>query len=108
MEDYEMVEKEATEILEDMGGNAEDICSGDCTTFAMRLVDNLKNLNIEAVIVNNLNNEMTDELNGYKTINAEYENGISHCYVKACGYFFDAFDTDGCEKEQELGYHAIY
>lgn len=94
----------ANEILTQMGGIAVDICTGDCTTFAKRMVNALKNEGIDAVIVDALSDEMKSELDGYNTIEPEYTDGISHCYVKVDGYFYDAFNPEGVEKETKLDY----
>lgn len=104
MKNWTIIENTANEILNSMGGVAKDICTGDCTTFAKRMVDSLKAQGIEAVIVDALSDEMKDELSGYETIEPDYTDGISHCYVKVDGWFFDAFNPNGVEKETELEY----
>jgi hypothetical protein len=100
----EIAETVANETLQEMGGVASDICTGDCTTFAKKMVDALKAFNIEAEIVDALSEEMKSEISGYTTIEPEYTDGISHCYVKVDGYFFDAFNPEGVEKETRLDY----
>ncbi len=104
MKNIETAEKIATGILNDMGGVAVVICNGDCTTFAKRMVRALKAINIESEIVDALSHEMKSEIEGFPTIEPEYTDGISHCYVKVDGYFFDAFNPEGVEKETKLDY----
>lgn len=104
MRNAEIAETIANQTLKSMGGVAKDICTGDCTTFAKRMVDELAKHGIEGVIVDALSFEMKDELNGYTTFEPEYTDGISHCYVKVDGWFFDAFNPEGVEKETELSY----
>lgn len=112
---WDKIEKIATEIRNEMGGDAMEICNGgsaryDCTDFAKTMVDRLKTEGIESVIVDNLEGAaMKSDLEGYETVDAEYENGISHCYVKIEDEiedrYYDAFDPQGVEKEHELEYH---
>ena len=91
-------------ILERMGGDAETICTGDCTTFAKRMIDALSAEGIEAVIIDNLSDEMKDELNGYPVEQGD-DNRISHCYVEVNRWsFHDAFDTEGVLNEDDLSY----
>jgi hypothetical protein len=95
----------AAEILELMGGNPEDICTGDCTTFAKRMIDKLTADGIEAVIIDNLSDEMKSELNGY-SVEQGNNNSVSHCYISILDgwMFFDAFDIEGKYNESDLQY----
>ncbi len=95
----------AAEILEDMGGDPEQICTGDCTTFAKRMIDALSAEGIDAVIIDNLSEEMKDELDGYPVEQGD-DNRVSHCYVSVDeGWsFHDAFDTDGVYNDADLQY----
>ena len=91
----------ATEILAQMGGDAETICSGDCPEFAKRLVDACG-----GVIVDALNGEaMKAELDGYEITTPSVRVGRfqSHCYVKGDdGRFYDAYNPDGCDNEEDM------
>jgi len=95
----------ANEILNKMGGDPEVICTGDCTTFAKRMIDRLNEEGIDAVIIDNLSDEMKDELNGYPVEQGD-DSRVSHCYVSILDgwMFFDAFDTDGLYNEDDLQY----
>ena len=95
----------AEQIKNAMGGDAENICNGDCPIFAMRLVDAVG----KGVIVNNLTN--IDDINPeYEVTTTDvlpkpsrgnrYE--TSHCWVEIDGIYYDAFDTYGVSKERDL------
>jgi hypothetical protein len=88
-----------------MGGNPNKINNGDCAVWANKAYNVFLDRGIDAQIVSNLSDEMQDDLEGYETIKAGYSEGISHCYIKVDGWFFDAFDIEGCEKEEEMQYH---
>ena len=97
----------ANKILAEMGGNAEEICTGNCTQFAMRLIDQVG----RGQIVSNLSDEMMDEIDGYEIIepeayiqrpSARNMFSTSHCWVKIDGRFYDAFDTYGVDDENYL------
>lgn len=96
----------AKRILEEMGGDPYEICSGSCTEFAKRLVDE-----VGGEIVNNLSEDMKDDLDGYETIEPEQyiqkpsrRNmwATSHCWIKVGGKFYDAFNPEGVEYESDL------
>jgi len=98
----------ANEIFLDMGGDAEVICSGDCTTFAKRLIDKVG----RGVIVSNLADNMLSELDGYQVEKPEIRLGnpnqrpeCSHCWVKIDGMLYDAYDWQGVEDETYLKYY---
>jgi hypothetical protein len=105
MTNWSLIEETLTKITDQMGGDADKINNGDCAVWAKKSYNALLASGIEAQIVSNLSDEMQDELEGYETIEAEYYEEISHCYIKIDGWFFDAFDIEGCEKEQEMQYH---
>ena len=105
MNPYE-VAKTAKQILEEMVGDAEEICTGSCPDFAKSLVDKCG-----GQIVSNLSEDMESEIGGYDTIEPEAyipkpsrRNmwGTSHCWVKIDGRFYDAFNPEGVEYESEL------
>ncbi|MFW9927904.1 MAG: hypothetical protein ACFFD1_00770 [Candidatus Thorarchaeota archaeon] len=106
MTDWNKIEETLKNIVEEMGGNADQINNGDCAVFAKKAYNALTEMGVEVEIVNNLSDEMQDELEGYETIEAEYSEGISHCYLLIDGWFFDAYDVDGVENEEELQYHV--
>lgn len=102
------VRKAAESIVEEMGGNAEEICSGSCPDFAKALVDKCG-----GQIVSNLSEDMESELDGYETIAPDEDTYIpapsrrnmwatSHCWVKINGRFYDAFNPEGVDCETEL------
>ncbi len=94
----------AEKILADMGGNAEEICTGDCTTFAKRLIDEIGC----GEIVNGLSNEMQDEIEGYPTCAPDYKLRTSHCWVKVDGKCFDAYNPEGVDNEGELDFYSLF
>lgn len=88
----------AHEVLETMGGNAQDICSGDCGEFATRMIDLLGRGQI--VACNMVAYE--DDFSGYDVIAPEMrvtKNTPPHCWVKVDGKYYDAFDPQGVEEE---------
>lgn len=96
----------AERIVEQMGGDAEEICNGGCADFAKRLVDQ-----VGGQIVSNLSSDIEDELEGYEVIEPEYQISkptagnfwaTSHCWVKVAGRYFDALNPEGVEEEYEL------
>ena len=100
------VSKIAKQILEQMGGDAEEICSGSCPEFAKELVDKCG-----GQIVSNLSEDMQDELDGYEVIEPEAyiakpsrRNywGTSHCWVKIEGRYYDAYNPEGVDEETDL------
>jgi hypothetical protein len=105
MNNWTQIEETLRRIVEEMGGNADQINNGDCVVFAKKAYNQLTKLGIDVEIVNNLSDEMQDELDGYSAIPAKYSEGISHCYLLIDGWYFDAFDVDGAETEQDLQYH---
>ena len=108
MDRYE-IEKIANEIINFMGGDPEEICSGSCPKFAKLLVDAVG----EGEIVSNLANNMVDELDGYQVIEPEIYFGnpnnpfssTSHCWVKIDARFYDAFNPEGVDYENELTFY---
>jgi len=93
-------------ILEEMGGDPEEICTGECPEFAKMLVDQCG-----GEIVSNLSESMIDELEGYNVIEPEAfipkpsrRNmwSTSHCWVKIDGRFYDAYNPEGVEYEEDL------
>jgi hypothetical protein len=106
MTNWNQIEETLKSILEEMGGNADQVNNGDCAIFAKKSYNKLTEIGIEVEIVNNLSDEMQDELEGYETIESNYTEGISHCYLLIDGWFFDAYDVDGAETEEELQYHV--
>jgi len=97
----------AETILAEMGGNAEEICSGSCPEFAKELINRVG----RGQIVSNLSEDMEDELSGYEVIAPESyipkpssRNywATSHCWVKIDNKFYDAFNPEGVEDESEL------
>ena len=111
MTNWSLIEETLIQITNQMGGDADQINNGDCAVWVKKafnaLNENRNELGIEELeIVNNLSYEMQDELEGYETIEAEYSEKISHCYIKIDGWFFDAYDMDGVESEEEMKYHA--
>jgi hypothetical protein len=106
MTNWNQIEETLKSIVEEMGGNADNINNGDCAVFAKRAFNELSEIGVEVEIVNNLSDEMQDELEGYETIEANYTEGISHCYLLIDGWFFDAYDVDGAETEEEMQYHV--
>jgi hypothetical protein len=98
----------AKKILEDMGGNAIEICNGDCTTFAKMIVDACG-----GVIVNHLASEMQGEIDGYPQAESEeYFFGTpdqySHCWVKIDGLCYDAFNPEGAEEDELVWWNEVY
>ncbi len=95
-------------IIAEMGGNAEEICSGDCPVFAMRLIDRVG----YGQIVSNLANAMQDDISGYDTIepdtrfpNPNRNPNASHCWAKIDGRFYDAFNPEGVKNEYEMEFY---
>ena len=94
-----------------MGGNAESICNGECTIFAMKLIDRVGG----GQVVSNLTEDMEGDFEGYAETyeivkpechiaapsDANYYS-TSHCWVKVDGRFYDAFNTEGVEDENYL------
>lgn len=88
----------AHEVLEAMGGNAQDICSGDCGEFATRMIDLLGRGQIVAW-----------DMGGYEKDFASYDviapemyiarKTPAHCWVKVDDKYYDAFDPQGVEEE---------
>ena len=102
------IQSAAEEIFHAMGGDAEEICSGECTTFAKRLIDTVG----RGVIVSNLSNAMQSELDGYNVESPERRLGdpnrrpeCSHCWAKIDGILYDAYDWPGVEDETDLVYY---
>ena len=100
------ITEEAKRILEEMGGCAEEICTGECPEFAKRLV-----AACGGQIVSNLSEDMEGELEGYETIDPEAYIpkpsrwnmwATSHCWVKIDGRYYDAYNPEGVEEESEL------
>jgi hypothetical protein len=91
----------AERILADMGGDAAEICTGECTTFAKRLVDVCG-----GEIVADLNADMMGDLDGYAVIEPEYSRKkiAPHCWVKIDGLLYDAFNPEGVDDESLLDY----
>ena len=101
-------EQLATRILNQMGGNAHDICTGDCTTFAKSLITAAG----RGQIVSNLSDEMLSELDGFEVIapetyfpNPNRRADASHCWAKIDGKFYDAFNPEGVDEETELQFY---
>ena len=106
---WNQVEQVAEEIRDEILGyglsSVLEIANGYCAVFAKKMHDQLASIGIESEIVVNDVFDLEDELEGYETIPAEYcEGEFSHCYVKVEDYFFDAFDTQGVEREDHLEY----
>lgn len=111
MTNWGQIEEILTDITKKLGGDADVINNGECTTWAKMAFDTLTAqmdaLGIDELeIVNNLSSEMHSELDGYDTIRADYSEKISHCYLKIDNWFFDAYDLTGCESEEEMMYHS--
>lgn len=101
------VRNAAERILAEMGGNAEEICNGDCPVFAMKLVDA-----VGGQIVSNLQNAMVDDLEGYEVIapderwpNPNRSFHMSHCWVKVGKMYYDAFNPEGVDNEHLLEFY---
>jgi len=97
----------AETILAEMGGDAEEICTGSCPDFAKQLIDRAG----RGQIVSNLSDDMADELDGYEVIkpeayipkpSARNYFASSHCWVKIDGKFYDAYNPEGVSDESEL------
>ena len=97
----------AERILNEMGGDAEEICNGSCTVYAVKLIDELG----KGQIVSNLDSSMLEEIEGYEIIEPQCSISkpcarnrfmTSHCWVKVDGKFYDAFNPEGCDEEHEL------
>jgi hypothetical protein len=97
----------ANEILLEMGGSAEYICTGSCAIFATKLIDRVG----KGIIVSNLSSDMVGEIEGYDIQKPDcglekpskgnrFE--TSHCWVLVDGVFYDAFNTEGVKKEDDL------
>jgi len=89
----------AERLLSEMGGDALEICTGDCATFAKKTQDQFG-----GVIKYTPSFELLDEINGRaQEESTEFlRRDPSHCWVEIDGVFFDAFDTDGVEDENYL------
>lgn len=109
----ENVSEIANQILSEMGGDAEKICSGECTIFAMRLIDRAG----KGQVVSNLTSDMESDFEGYdETYDiikpeahiqkpcARNSFSTSHCWVKIDGRFYDAFNTEGVTDENYLDF----
>ena len=102
--DRNQVESIARQILAEMGGDAEKICSGDCPVFAKKLIDRVG----KGKIVSNLANAMVDEIAGYEVAGTDFlpnpnrNPEASHCWVNIDGVNYDAFDPQGCSNERDL------
>jgi len=108
---HSQVSEIAQSILNEMGGNAESICCGDCTIFAMKLIDRVG----AGQVVSNLAEGMECDFEGYAEsydiikpeihvaapTSANYYS-TSHCWVKIDGRFYDAFNTEGVKDENYL------
>ena len=103
----------AQNIIEEMGGDANEICSGECDIFAMKLVDRVG----KGEIVSNLTAGMEDDFTSgdkkYTVIQPDEECSLrvpcarnyystSHCWVKIDGMFYDAFNPEGVDTENDL------
>lgn len=108
---YAIITKAIENKIEKWDREPIDICSGDCTTFAKQIINEIEiEEGYKIVIVDNLSDEMKSELTGYETIPAEYSKGISHCYIAVIDEdgdkkYFDAFNPDGVWEEEDLSYH---
>lgn len=103
----QQIEQVLIEIIDELGGDPKEINNGDCTTFAKMVYDKLHS-QFDVVIVDNLCEVMSDELEGYPTKGTDADfSGVSHCYLEIEGYFYDAFDVDGVSDEYDLEYHNI-
>jgi hypothetical protein len=98
----------AEEIIEEMGGDPAEICTGDCPDFAKKLLTKVG----YGQVVSNLERAMQDELSGCDVIAPEErwpnpnKNGdCSHCWVKIDGIFYDAFNPEGVTDEYLLDFY---
>lgn len=98
----------AESIIIKMGGDPNEICTGDCPEFAKSLVD----LVGYGEIVSNLANAMKDDLAGYRVIspdehwpNPDRRPSMSHCWVKIDGFYYDAFNPEGVDNEHLLDFY---
>lgn len=102
----------ANNILKAMGGNAQEICCGNCPDFAKSLVDLCG-----GQIVSNLSDDMLSELDGYDVIKPEaalpkptarnnWES--SHCWVKTGNRFYDAHNPEGVDTEEDLAFFEYF
>jgi len=99
----------AESIISEMGGDAENICSGDCPIFAMRLIDRVG----YGQIVSNLASAMSGDIESkYQVIQPEERfpspnrvPAASHCWVKIDGRFYDAFNPEGVAQENEMEFY---
>lgn len=106
MNNWTKIEEIAKEVLNSFNGyTAHQINNGDCATFAKRMHDKLQEKGIESEIIITSKFTLEDELDGYETIESDYDEGLSHCYLKIDGWFFDAYDMEGSETEEEMQYH---
>jgi hypothetical protein len=98
----EYIKGVAKNIVEQMGGEASEICTGNCTIFAMKLIDTIG----EGQIVNSyLSDSMLSDIEGYDIINSSVgSKRYPHCYVKIENIFFDAFDYQGVDEEYCMEY----
>lgn len=102
------VKEIAERILEEMGGDAYEICSGQCTKFARYLIEEVG----KGEVVSNLSLNMLGDIEGLEIIEPEIYCGNprvnpdqSHCWVKIDGRFYDAFDPQGVDSEDELQWY---
>lgn len=108
MDSYE-VRKIAEDLVAEMGGDAEQICSGDCPIFAMRLIDRVGG----GQVVSNLATSMKDDIEPeYDVItpetrfpNPDRNPAASHCWVKIDGRYYDAFNPEGVNAEHEMDFY---
>jgi hypothetical protein len=101
----EEIRKIALQIKKGMGGNAKVICSGDCTTFAKKLVKK-----VGGVIIATEKFDMYDEILGFKVEKSAYkgkENNYPHVFVKIDGRFYDAFNCAGKSSESQMKFRTF-
>lgn len=108
---HSQISEIAQNLVIEMGGSPESICTGECTNFAMKLIDRVGG----GQVVSNLTEDMEADFNGYaesyeiikpqfhiqKPSAANYYS-TSHCWVKIDGLFYDAFNTEGVKDENYL------
>jgi hypothetical protein len=94
----QQIESIADEIIEELGGDDEEINDGLCSYFATKLVDR-----VGGVIVDALSDDMKPVLEGYTTqAPTDLDPELSHCWVLIDGMYFDAEAPDGRYEQYNL------
>ena len=94
-------------VFESFGRSAEEICTGDCTSFLKKMAKLLDEAKIDYEVKATRDFALADELDGFDIIKSELSPQYSHCYLVIEGFGYDAFNPEGIEeREMEFQYKA--